>query len=127
MLAYRSRTCLEELLLLSSGVEEILLLLLEVGLLLQEIGNILLGLITSAVVLEQPVVEQYVVRGCICLLLRANLLLDLVDLGIELGGRVGGYYKTKEIRSCGLLLLFACRAGTGTGSTYSCDDPPREQ
>lgn len=37
-------TCLEELLLLGGGVKEILLLLLEVGLLLQEIGDILLGL-----------------------------------------------------------------------------------
>lgn len=37
--------------------------------------------------------------GCICLLLGTNLLLDLVDLGIELGGRVVGYYTGREIRS----------------------------
>ena len=88
------RTCLEELLLLSGGVEEILLLLLEVGLLLQEIGDILLGLIrkrSSVRAAGRGTNSRGQIMGCICLLLGANLLLDLVDLGVELSGRVGGY------------------------------------
>lgn len=51
--------------------------------------------------------------GCICLLLGANLLLDLVDLGIKLGGRVGGYYTRREIRSDGVPF---CLQGSGEGS-----------
>jgi hypothetical protein len=58
---------LEKLLLLSSQGKQVFLLLLKVGFLLQEVGDILLGL-----------------------LLGTDLLLDLVDLGVDLGSGVVG-------------------------------------
>jgi len=53
--------------------------------LLQEIGDILLGLVDRLDGCRWSMVCK---RGC-CLLLRANLLLDGVDLGVDLRGRVG--------------------------------------
>ena len=57
--------------------------------------------------------------GCICLLLGANLLLDLVDLGVELGGSVVGYYTRKRSDQMEVPLLFAGQRGRIGQATHT--------
>jgi len=58
----------------------------------------------------------------LCLLLRADLFLDFVDLGIELGGGVRSWLAGTR----GVLVMWpACRLFLGAGArAHSCDGPP---
>lgn len=84
----------QDLLLLSSLGEHVLLFLFELGLLREEFGDIFLGLFASARACQIAVANMMLdeVQGLWYLLLGADLLLDLVDLGVELCGRVLSCY-----------------------------------
>lgn len=84
----------QDLLLLSSLGEHVLLFLFELGLLREEFGDIFLGLFASARACQIAVATMMLdeVQGLWYLLLGADLLLDLVDLGVELCGCVLSCY-----------------------------------